>query len=248
MKEKKEIQVLLPVEPKDVFRLLALRSVVESQQLLKELADSFDSISKGIPTTERLYWDELPRPRKPFGYHHEGYAVKDPLEDLSERELCAGWSAFFSGNYFDNIGKVIDYEIPLDDERDSAYGKIDLLSESSDGQTAYVLEVKKFDSNESPLRALFEVYTFWRMIMAEGSHERFIRLYSVNQGKLKDCTRVVPGVLIHRGSGLYRKLCDTDDSTQLRLLRRFSDEGVRVYVYDEKLNICDESRLLTGKI
>ena len=180
--------IQLPIQPKDVFRILALRSVVENDEMLKALNEHFNEIFKGIKQTERL---------------KRGLTInKEKLTDFTERELCASKKAFFD-NSFDGIGTVIDYELPLDETRYSAFGKVDLVSLSEDTHILYLLEVKKHDSNEHPLRAMFEIFTFWKMLQDGGKDKAgdfsiFIEKYtSAEQNKSKfgerKPSRVVPG-------------------------------------------------------
>lgn len=225
------ITIELPINPKDVFRLLALRTIVEQTDLIDRLVDKFD-FKNGIDTTQRLSWEN-----DPFAYEHVGYTTKKPFAKMTERELCADTQAFFRQKPFNCIGTVIDYEIPLDNEKDSAYGKVDLLSVS--GDTAYVLEVKKFGSREHPLRALFEIYTFWRMLSKNGSHELFIERYKNGNRTLHGCKRVLPALLLDGESEICRSFDKVGDDSTGRLIRKFfsADIGMKVFEYDNELNV-----------
>jgi len=221
----------LPINPKDVFRLLALRTMVEQTDLIERLADKFD-FTKGIGTTARLR-----RGDDPFAYKHDGNTTKKPLTKMTERELCSDTQAFFRQKPFDCIGKVIDYEIPLDNTKKSAYGKVDLLSVS--GDTAYTLEVKKFGSREHPLRALFEIYTFWRMLAENGSHAYFIKRYKNGNRTLSGCKRIVPALLLDVKSKIRRDFGEIKNDATGRLIKKFfsADIGMKVFEYDNELNV-----------
>lgn len=225
------ITIELPINPKDVFRLLALRTIVVQTDLIERLADKFD-FKSGIDTTERLSWEN-----DPFAYEHVGYTTQKPFAKMTERELCADTQAFFRQEPFGCIGRVIDYEIPLDNEKDSAYGKVDLLSVS--GDTAYALEVKKFGSREHPLRALFEIYTFWRMLAKDGSHELFIERYKNGTRNLRGCKRVVPALLLDGASEICKRFDQIGVDSTGRLIRKFfsADIGMKVFAYDRELNV-----------
>ena len=83
-----------------------------------------------------------------------------------------------TGETFDFIGEVIDYQVPLKATSggdDSGLGKIDLLTRT--GDTVYLLEVKEPNNSESPLRAILEIYTYWRQLGGEDC-----RLFSRHAG------------------------------------------------------------------
>ena len=61
---------------------------------------------------------------------------------------------------FDFIGKIIDYQTPLKNKSDDVAGKIDLLP--YDGETLYILELKKPDSTETMLRCVLEGFTYMK--------------------------------------------------------------------------------------
>lgn len=62
----------------------------------------------------------------------------------------------------DYIGKIIDYQTPLKNERSDDAGKIDLLSD--DGKQLIILELKKPDSDETMLRCVLEGYTYLKTV------------------------------------------------------------------------------------
>lgn len=224
-------KIWLPILPKDVFRILALKSLANGsvelwEQLNKD--ETFDAFVKGIDRTERI----AARGRG-FDYDpHKGIKSKgwNNYNEMTERELCASSEAFF-GNSFRGIGTVYDYEVPLDEKKDSARGKIDLLSATD--STVYVLEVKKCESNELPLRAFFEVFTFWKSLRDEdGGFGTFLDRYCAQH----DLTgrNVVPGVLLCESSAICRSLLEKkeDDANVVGLYRRFiRDYGMKVFVY-----------------
>ena len=78
------------------------------------------------------------------------------------------------GKRFSQIGEVVDYQVPLKHARGDdckGMGKVDLLS--VEGETAWLLELKVPDSTEHPLRAIMEVYTYWKQLGGERC-ERFL--------------------------------------------------------------------------
>ena len=227
-----EFSIDLPINPKDVFRILALRSVCETTGLFEKLVLSFNDICKGITTTDRLN----PRcfRRKAFNYKHDGNNVEKTIREMTERQLCSSEKAFFKQE-FDHIGHVIDYELPLDNKRDSAFGKVDLVSVTN--EDLFLLEVKKVDSNEHPLRAMFEIFTFWKMLAdSDGTFETFLKAYSSERNKNLSEKRVRLGLLLCGESGIYTALenCGGSDRPEFALYKRFLDSPIemKVFAYD----------------
>ena len=58
------------------------------------------------------------------------------------------------------LGKVLDYQTPLKNERDDKAGKIDIVSYNRDIKTVYLLELKKEDNEETMLRCVLEIFTY----------------------------------------------------------------------------------------
>ena len=78
--------------------------------------------------------------------------------DLRKEEQIA--VELFNQKHFDYIGDIIDYQTPLKNTSKDVAGKIDLLS--YDGETLYILELKKPDSTETMLRCVLEGYTYMK--------------------------------------------------------------------------------------
>jgi hypothetical protein len=63
---------------------------------------------------------------------------------------------------FNYVGKVLDYQIPLKNKKTDKIGKIDLLSH--DNHSLYILELKCPGSDETLLRCILEIYTYWKTV------------------------------------------------------------------------------------
>lgn len=108
------------------------------------------------------------------------------------------------GKFFDTIGKIIDYQVPLKTpgaSDNSNLGKIDLLA--LNGDTLYLLEVKEPDNTESPLRAILEIYTYWKQLGGDDC-----RLFSRHQ-KVCGAKKVKKALLLfenEKKGSVYQKL------------------------------------------
>ncbi len=104
-------------------------------------------------------------------FDYAGYmSAKEKKPFRKEEWMCK----LCMGKRFSPIGKIVDYQVPLKHSRGDAcegMGKVDLLS--VDGNTAWLLELKVPDSTEHPLRAIMEIYTYWRQLGGDAC-ERFL--------------------------------------------------------------------------
>lgn len=72
-----------------------------------------------------------------------------------------------------SFGKIIDYEVPLKELRKSKFGKIDIIAIKND--TIKLIELKIRE--ETLLRAIIEIYTYYSLLKNTNSCERFIEDY-----------------------------------------------------------------------
>ncbi len=116
-------------------------------------------------------------------YKTASHTGKHIPSDLRKEEQIA--VELFNQKHFDFIGDIIDYQTPLKNKSEDPAGKIDLLS--YDGETLYVLELKKPDSTETMLRCALEGYTY----MKTANTKKLLKDF-----KLPDGTKVVACPLV----------------------------------------------------
>lgn len=95
------------------------------------------------------------------------------------------------GKSYENLGKVIDFQVPIKDVRGNKAGKIDLISFLKSDNTLYLLEFKKTDSKETLLRCVLEAYTYYKQV----NHAKLLSDF-----ELPEHSNVIPAVLIYRQS------------------------------------------------
>ena len=67
-----------------------------------------------------------------------------------------------------DFGYIVDYQTPITrDSSTTGYGKIDLISISDKKQKNYLLELKRSNSEETLLRAVCEIYTYFKQIQPD---------------------------------------------------------------------------------
>lgn len=103
---------------------------------------------------------------------------------------------------FDELGTVMDYQIPLKDTReDNGLGKIDLVSYDAKSKTLFLIELKYMGNKETLLRAILESYTYYKIVDKEKliddciNNQQFILNKLQNSVSLKEI-KVVPTVLL----------------------------------------------------
>lgn len=145
----------------------------------------------------------------------EDYCVKSHEEDFDYTDYMSAktrkpfrkeeWMCKLCvGKCFPLIGEIVDYQVPLKHTRGAVcagMGKVDMLS--VDGDTAWLLELKVPESTEPPLRAIMEVYTYWRQLGGEQC-ERFL-----TKSKARGTKTLKKAIVIFERSeegSLYQKL------------------------------------------
>ena len=110
------------------------------------------------------------------------------------------------GQVYNSVGEIIDYQVPLKhSQKCSGLGKVDLLSQN--GNVAYLLEVKTRENTESPLRAIMEIYTYWKQLGGkEGRH------FVTHHSALRNATTLKKGIVLFEGSRIHKKLVESGDT------------------------------------
>ncbi|MBP5351092.1 MAG: hypothetical protein J6Y56_03945 [Fibrobacterales bacterium] len=162
-------RIVLPVRAVDIFRILSVRKVVTNDAFVGALSRQFETFLRQVRQTPRL--DKSNRDDfLSYTHPHESKQITKRRKNMSEQELCSA-SKGFMGSVGKNspIGRVLDYQVPLEERRGTGEGKVDLISLK--GDTIYVIEAKKWDSKEHPLRAMLEALTFWLELIDEDENE-----------------------------------------------------------------------------
>lgn len=95
------------------------------------------------------------------------------------------------GKSYENLGKVIDFQVPIKDVHGDKAGKIDLISFSESDSALYLLEFKKPDSKETLLRCILEAYTYYKQV----NHAKLLSDF-----ELPAHSNIIPAVLIYKQS------------------------------------------------
>lgn len=127
-----------------------------------------------------------------------------------ENNIAKQMFNFYNDKPFNKIGKIIDYETPLqNDEDDKEVGKIDLLGFNENEKTITFLELKRPDSDETLLRAILEIYTYRRNC----DKDKLIKDF-----ELPEHSKIIARPLIYEGSQAANEWAEIEKRENLKLL------------------------------
>jgi hypothetical protein len=149
---------------------------------------------------------------------HDGKATTGlSAADSNQEEAHIALSLF--GKKLSPLGTINDYQTPLKNSQKDNAGKIDLLAYNSASNSLYILELKKPASTETLLRAVLEIYTYWRIVNIQKL------LYDFG---LPSDTVVRKAVLAFQESQAY---ADRKDVYTGQLMEKL---GVELYILNDK--------------
>ena len=125
-------------------------------------------------------------------------------------------------NDYPAIGKMIDYQVPLKDVKDTKAGKVDLISYKEDENTVYLIELKNDESIETLLRCVLEITTYTKQITAEKLKSDF---------EIPQDAMIKPAVLVFEDTRPYD---DLNDKYVNKLIEKF---GIDVFTAKESYAI-----------
>lgn len=121
------------------------------------------------------------------------------------------------------LGKVLDYQTPLKNERDDKAGKIDIVSYNKDIKTVYLLELKKEDSKEDEkkdkketiLRCVLEIFTYSKTL----DKDKFLEDFNLP----KD-TKIKASPLVFFNGSQHKEMVDGNNKFLKQLMDKLDIE------------------------
>ena len=113
------------------------------------------------------------------------------------------------------LGKVLDYQTPLKNERDDKAGKIDIVSYNKDIKTVYLLELKKEDNEETMLRCVLEIFTYSKTL----DKDKFLEDFNLP----KD-TKIKASPLVFFNSFQHKEMIEADNKFLKQLMDKLDIE------------------------
>lgn len=129
--------------------------------------------------------------------NQEAVKTEKTLQQMGERMLA---KALLNNKTYPIIGKMIDYEIPINDENCDGAGSIDLLAYNSSTKTLSIIELKKFDNKETLLRTILEINTYYCQIDTEQLKLDYMDKYPTNENIKKV-------ILVFKGQSQHTQYC-----------------------------------------
>jgi hypothetical protein len=149
--------------------------------------------------------------------------TKDERNFLRKKERGEEWAArSFLWRTFDDdnaFGTFIDYQVPIKGVKADDAGKIDLLSYNKKHNSFYVIEFKREYNTEPLLRAVIQIYTYWKQINREKLSQDYLSLFSEKPKLFVDAAPqqadVRPAVLVYEGSRQYEQALNGGEVIEL---------------------------------
>jgi hypothetical protein len=161
----------------------------------------------------------IPRENYKTDSHEElAKAVRPENTNRDEEWIAKG----LYGKTFAHIGKIIDFQTPLKSIQTDDAGKIDLLS--FDGANAHLLELKKPRSDETLLRCVLEIFTYWKTVECANLLTSF---------GLSAATPIRKAALVFADSQAYRDFHDVKGNAKVRELMKVLKVDFAVLAEDE---------------
>lgn len=113
------------------------------------------------------------------------------------------------------LGKVLDYQTPLKNERDDKAGKIDIVSYNKDIKTVYLLELKKEDNEETMLRCVLEIFTYSKTLDKDKLLEDF---------NLPKDTKIKASPLVFFNGSQHKEMVDDNNKFLKQLMDKLDIE------------------------
>lgn len=152
---------------------------------------------------------------------------------LDEVLICNKMFISSAEKSYNFIGKVIDYQTPLrNNGNDKGYKGVDLISYNKHENSLFLLETKKPDTTETLLRAVLEIFTYWKIIDHQKLLYDFSKSERCNNLNLYN-TLIKKAVLLFEGSYAYNEYVNNTSPNTIELMNEL---GVEFYGIRKKYN------------
>lgn len=100
---------------------------------------------------------------------------------------------------YSDLGKILDYQVPLKNKTEDPAGKIDLISHNDSNNTLYLIELKNDSSNETLLRCALEIVTYSKKV----DGEKLLKDFELDKNVL-----IKPAILIFENTKPFENIND----------------------------------------
>jgi hypothetical protein len=121
-------------------------------------------IAQELLNNKKVFENIKPVSRTSSSYFRDTHS-KIEIDIANSNRHEENFAKRITGLELDNLGLIIDFQIPLKDTLgDAGLGKIDLISFKKDVNTLFLIELKYIGNKETLLRALLESYTYSKIV------------------------------------------------------------------------------------
>lgn len=164
-----------------------------------------------------------------------------PSDKITEKRIAKS----MKGKSYEYIGKIIDYQTPLKNKNDKVnkgLGEIDLLSWNNEKNWLYLIEFKKPTSNETLLRAVLEIETYYRII----DHDKLVKDFNNNDDfAISESVSIRKAVLAYEDSQPHKDFKHEQGNNIKKLMNRL---GIDLFILSSVKNINADKIAETQKI
>lgn len=133
------------------------------------------------------------------------------------------------GKKLEKLGLVIEYQVPLKEKSSDDAGKIDLIT--STNKSVYIVELKYIDNKETLLRAILEIWTYYKQL----NKVNFLNSFKLlQQNKTEDIRKAV---LLSVGCKAYNEAKGLSERPELKQLIKELD--VEIFLFEENITITE---------
>lgn len=201
------------------------QSFLNYRGVASDTKESYEDIATRFVLENLSAFESIKAVNREASYRVDNHELLIP-DDSKRNEIKSGnvrrleeWLAkSMYGKNYENLGKIIDFQVPINNISNDKAGKIDLIAYSEHDNVLYLLEFKKPDSKETLLRCILEVYTYYRQIY---------RTKLLKDFSLPVNCQVLPAVLIYKQSYAASKL----NNPLLQELRKIL--GIHIFLIKE---------------
>ncbi len=190
------------------------QGILSTEGKLDELMNGISPVRRGHPY---------------FVAGHDGETEREDSNRKEERlalKLFRNYGLDQDQRDLGDLGKVVDYQVPLKGKQEDVAGKVDLVCYHAKSQVLSLVELKAPGSGETLIRAVLEIYTYLKQIGQEKLKQEFDDKY----GKMGGVSDIQAAILVEENSCASLEYSEDVDSYTRQLMDKL---GVKLYPYTE---------------
>jgi hypothetical protein len=213
---KEKLLIKLNEDIKNKLSSLYRESYIKNPKLIgKSNTYYHDVIAEYLVNHEIIFSNISPISRRD---KNKSYLTESHTKRISKEKLFA---KSLMGSEIDYLGKIIDFETPINSSNKDNAGEIDLLSYNDKKNTLFLIELKMSSNTETLLRSILEISTYYQQIELQYLKEDF--------GYTTAAVKKV--VLIFKDSPLHQQYVKSEHIRELAMKLE-----VEILIIDMKIN------------